>query len=514
MNEDLGGIDWKSIRLTWTAPASNGGSGGAVDEYQVRRSASTINDGNWASATNCTVLYANGGTPRTPGQTETCTVTGLDRNATYYFAVKSSGCEPDQWSAVSTASPSATTRQPDLDVSDWWLYQIYYNSGDGTTNTVYQIDNIRAVNQTATVSIKPPMANPGAGWTSYTYFPCAIIDQSIDEYKTSCTATARQRQVYTGMTGLFVPTTALNHMMDNELYVAADDPTLWIDVNQRPRAFSTTMGMGDGDIPTDQMFSYQDAAVPATTMHAPGANDGYPFIVSESNWPQWLWQDALGSLYLSSAPNDVEQEKGYLWHVQSFNISYNVASATTPAATGIFDVTYLWETNNYWKTYDAGPAKGGVRTPDADKMEIWYSEEVHNFVRKLDKLNYFGQEEWGIVKYESKDFGRSGFNVSDKTGAIDVTITITNILDYATSFNISLLIMDTNALTSAPTSCTGSNHADYLNGKTVFPDMHTIASINSAIKNTGTLNPGANITLTWTNIYTSDGGTYKVWCAG
>jgi hypothetical protein len=186
------------------------------------------------------------------------------------------------------------------------------------------------------------------------------------------------------------------------------------------------------------------------------------------------------------------------------------------AATGVFDVSYLWFTNTYWRTYTSGSATGGVRTSDADKVEIWYSDEIHNFARKLDKINYYGQEDWGIVSYESKDFGRSGFSVTDQTGAIDVSITITNVLDYATSFNILLLIMDTNANTpDGGSTCSGGNNPGlYRNGKTVFPDMHTIASINSAIQNTGTLNPGASTTLTWTNVYTSDGGTYSLWCGG
>ena len=50
-------------------------------------------------------------------------------------------------------------------------------------------------------------------------------------------------------------------------------------------------------------------------------------------------------------------------------------------------------------------ASGGT-SDNADPASIWYSEEAHNFVRKLDQINYFGREGWGIVNYESKDFGR------------------------------------------------------------------------------------------------------------
>ena len=48
-----------------------------------------INDGNWAGATTAgSVDYANGGTPRASGVTETCTVNGLTENQSYYFAIQ------------------------------------------------------------------------------------------------------------------------------------------------------------------------------------------------------------------------------------------------------------------------------------------------------------------------------------------------------------------------------------------------------------------------------------------
>ena len=135
--------------------------------------------------------------------------------------------------------------------ADWWLYQIYYNSGDGITNTVYQIDNVRAVNVTATVDYTGMFnpndkANPPAGFnTSYTYSPAAIIDESIDETMATCTTgVARERKVNTFVTGTIVPATALNVMQDNQLWVKADDPTLWLHVTQLPRAFATTLNTG------------------------------------------------------------------------------------------------------------------------------------------------------------------------------------------------------------------------------------------------------------------------------
>ena len=501
MPENQGGINYDSIRLTWTSPSNV-----AVDSYQVRRSASVINDGNWDSATPCDVRIAS---IKGPGATQTCTVTGLTEGTTYYFAVKSSAAG---YSSGVSNSPSATARQPKLGTSDWWLYQIYYNdAADSITNTVYEIDNVRAVDQTAIVDYTD-MSNKPAAFTSYSYSPAAIIDQSVDESKTSCTTPARARVVDTFVTGTIVPATASNTMQSVLLYVKADDPTLWLHVMQLPRAFGT--GMGDGDMPTDQYYSYQDSAKPATTMHAPGVNDGYPFIVGESDWPQWMWRD-VHSLYLMgggpTTNHDIEMQMGYLWHVAGLNTGYDVADPNKPAATGTFNVTDIQVTNTYIQSYSNAQVTGGVKTPSTNKIEMWYSPAVHNFVRKVDAINYHGYEDWGIVKYESKDFGTSNLSVTSQDGMIYVGITITNTLDYATDFNILCLVKNTHGITAA---CTQGNHDAYPDGKTVFPDVSSIDSINSAIRNTGTLAPGASRRVAWSGIYYTQGSGWVVECGG
>ncbi len=79
----------KSVDLTWTAPADYGygGSGPfAATAYSLRYSTSPITEANFAAATAVTGLAA----PKTPGQTETFTVTLPAANTTYYFAIKSS----------------------------------------------------------------------------------------------------------------------------------------------------------------------------------------------------------------------------------------------------------------------------------------------------------------------------------------------------------------------------------------------------------------------------------------
>ena len=91
-----------AITLTWTAPGDDGATGTAAT-YDIRYSTSTINDGNWASAT-----QASGEpTPRVAGTGETFAVPGLVANTTYYFAIKTADEVPN-WSAISN-SPSGTT---------------------------------------------------------------------------------------------------------------------------------------------------------------------------------------------------------------------------------------------------------------------------------------------------------------------------------------------------------------------------------------------------------------------
>jgi hypothetical protein len=91
-----------SIRLTWTAPGDDSTSGTA-SQYDIRYSNSPINDANWASATQVTGEPA----PLIAGSQQTFTVTGLQSNQTYYFAMKTADEVPN-WSGLSNV-PSGTT---------------------------------------------------------------------------------------------------------------------------------------------------------------------------------------------------------------------------------------------------------------------------------------------------------------------------------------------------------------------------------------------------------------------
>ena len=92
-----------TIDLTWTAPGDDSGIGTA-SSYDLRYSTSTINDGNWTSATVVTGMPA----PSVAGTTtETKTVTGLSSNTLYYFAIKSSDEVPNQ-SGISNITSGTT----------------------------------------------------------------------------------------------------------------------------------------------------------------------------------------------------------------------------------------------------------------------------------------------------------------------------------------------------------------------------------------------------------------------
>jgi len=140
-------IDTTTIALQWTAPADDSGTGGTVASYDLRYSTSTIDESNWASAT----PTDDEPTPATPGQTDTCTVTGLAASTQYYFALKSA----DASSNVSPLSnvPNGSTGPPDLTppapIADLAIGQIGVHSveltwtatgDDGATGQASQYD--------------------------------------------------------------------------------------------------------------------------------------------------------------------------------------------------------------------------------------------------------------------------------------------------------------------------------------------------------------------------------------
>ena len=482
MSEDLGGIQWNAIRLTWTAP-----TGGPADSYEVRRSASAItNDTQWNASTNCSnIAYANGGTPRTPGQTETCTVKGLTENTSYFFAIKSTkgGCS----SAVSTTSPSATAQQPKHEVGDWWMYKVYYNSEDGTVNTIYQINNVRATGQPTTV-----LWNNSTGARTVTN--ATIIDWNVpDEVGRS-----RYRKVAAPLVG-----SAMNMHIDNEEYVGAYDttaavrinPLIWLDPNPGWGAFSDP-------ITSQYYFHGPDADYNAN-------NIGYPYTLNET----WTQHDYI---YTDSGAIALRYQRWiYNWNWQiasSVTNNYNVSSPTTcPDVQGFSHDggagLYTVYNNSY--TFTSG---SGLPADPSGPVRWYYSPAAHSFVRKFDRAHYFGREDWVIQAYEIEDFGTSNLVVGNKSGNVSVSIDITNTTDEAKRFNVLCLIMDTNPANPG-------THVAYKNGETVYPNFKSPGTswpFFPAIQQTNLLQPGETQTVTWPTTYNCSGigGNWTVWCSG
>ncbi|WP_337865971.1 T9SS type A sorting domain-containing protein, partial [Ignavibacterium sp.] len=88
-----------SLKLMWTAPFDT--TQGGVRKYTIRYSTSPITD---TIAFNNATNISNNLQPKTPGQIETFTVTGLPFSSTFYFAIRSN----DRWNNFSNVSNSAS----------------------------------------------------------------------------------------------------------------------------------------------------------------------------------------------------------------------------------------------------------------------------------------------------------------------------------------------------------------------------------------------------------------------
>ncbi|MFN8548525.1 MAG: fibronectin type III domain-containing protein [Candidatus Eisenbacteria bacterium] len=101
----IGSSTTSSVTLTWIATGDDGSSGKATT-YDLRYSTSPISSGNFSGATQVT----NEPAPKTAGQSESFTVTGLTAGTTYYFALKVADEVPN-WSGISNV-PSGATQNP------------------------------------------------------------------------------------------------------------------------------------------------------------------------------------------------------------------------------------------------------------------------------------------------------------------------------------------------------------------------------------------------------------------
>ncbi len=96
-----------SVDLSWTAPGDDGTTGTA-SSYDVRYSTSTITEVNWDSAS-----QASGEpTPSSAGSPESMTVSGLDPETPYFFAIKTSDEVPNVSGLSNVVSETTTEAQP------------------------------------------------------------------------------------------------------------------------------------------------------------------------------------------------------------------------------------------------------------------------------------------------------------------------------------------------------------------------------------------------------------------
>ena len=480
--------EWDKVVLSWTAPYqdyNNSGSGNCT-EYDIRYATINITDFNWDNAVHCTGEPM----PATPGTEENFVISGLEEGQTYYFAVKARDTVTDNWNDLSNV-PSVTVQQPEHDVGDWWMWYAHYNDYGvkGVENKGYVIQNVFAVNETVQTRVN----------NTSSYFDvtgCAHLDWTVDSRNTSNGSWGGAR---VDITGDVVVPSANSTMFDAEMWTGARDATVRIRLDSIVEYYDLPYALPDEDIAIETCYTYQGNG------SAPASDDGYPLDIGD-RMDQYEYKDPdtvlVGPLY-----NDFD------WEVMSYTEDYNVSAQSNISACGhdgncsnaIFDV------------YKLDVTESG----ESDKVQYWYSPEVHNIVRKFDELTYYGMEEYGIVAYEVVDFTKQNLDVSaasdppDEGDTLNISVEVVNDTGEARKFNLLLLIMDLNATT--PT-----DGEPYYNGKTVYPDMSSDPNASwpyyDAIQQTSLLQPGDSEIVYWNNSYTIPANTpdhqYKVWCSG
>jgi chitodextrinase len=100
-------VTWNSVQLSWTTPGDDSLTGTAA-QFDLRYSTSAITAGNFASATPWNGVPV----PAATGTRQSTTVTGLQPNTAYWFAIKTADEVPN-WSAISNIISRSTLAAPD-----------------------------------------------------------------------------------------------------------------------------------------------------------------------------------------------------------------------------------------------------------------------------------------------------------------------------------------------------------------------------------------------------------------
>ena len=146
-----------------------------------------------------------------------------------------------------------------------------------------------------------------------------------------------------------------------------------------------------------------------------------------------------------------------------------------------------------------------------DPNSYYWNDSVGAYVYKSDSASYFGTEESAIVAYQRGGYSASDLTVSDKTGAVDVSINITNTQGSTQNISVLCMLKDMDMIGPA------YGQEPMINGYPVYPNVHSpdsgTWSFFNAI-NHSTYSAYQTKTLTWTNIYTAGSGEWQVWCQG
>jgi hypothetical protein len=444
------------------------------------------------------------------GVTQNCTVKDLTEGQKYWFSVKSfnNSC----LSGISTASPNATACQPRHDVGDWWLWKEFYDDANavGISDQSYLLANVVQVATSANILFNRDDATPDSA------SPVARLNLWNDERRVTNDAQAwgRSRVVWAP-----IVTNAQNIMHHQKVYCTDDDYSQPIRVDALAEAYSGIAGNGDHE--SNQYFYVGSHTTPYVWNSS--STEGYPYFNGKAfSWYQYIHAEPSIAEGFTSAHRHWYYDKPVT--TGAWIASYDVSTASPDSwarGIGTYGVWPLSVTNTWTGSYESP-------TPpvDGDTTSIWYSPDVHNYVRKLDQISLQGYEDSAIAYYENRDFQRSGWTVTHTANIVNASITITNTLDETCNFNILCMVIDKDAVTPTSSKSYAAFGAD---GDIKFPNLDSISAtltwtngsnfgsstLLGAIKKTGNLAPGASATLTWNNCYTTDGTSgWIVWCAG
>lgn len=191
----IAGESQTAFDLEWTSPDGNGDGTGQAALYDIRYSTSTINEGNWSSATQLT----GEPTPQAFDNLENWTTGDVfSPSTTYYLALKSQD-DAGNWSALSNVASGATDAVPDSVVAlrivtkdDVAGVTFDYASDPDSNATVHVLYGVNAATDTAHVPARRPgsartYATSLFGLTPETTYVLAIVTSDGARQETTLT---------------------------------------------------------------------------------------------------------------------------------------------------------------------------------------------------------------------------------------------------------------------------------------------------------------------------------------